>query len=150
MVGRLVEQQHVGHGDQRLRQRDTLFHPARELADVARAVQVQLSDRAVDALLPVPGVERLDPGLQRVEVDAVGMLLVSLTHRPRLGNALADGLEHRVSGLERGLLGHIANAQPLGQLQQAVVELFEPGDHLEHRGLAGAVAADQAQALAGV
>ena len=94
MVGRLVEQQHVGHGDQRLRQRDALLRAARELADRARAVEVQLRQRRLDALLPVPGVERLDPRLQRVEVDALGVRLVALAHDARLGDALADRVEH--------------------------------------------------------
>ena len=131
-------------------QRDALFHAAGQLPDVAAAVQVQLGQRGVHPLLPGPGVQRLDAGLQRIQVHALGMVLVGLAHGSGLGHALGHGLEHGVAGLKRRLLRHIANAQALRQLQQAVVELFLAGDDLEHRGLAGAIAANQAQALTGV
>jgi hypothetical protein len=44
VVGGLVEQQHVGRGHQRLRQRHALLHAARQLADRG-AVQVQRCQR---------------------------------------------------------------------------------------------------------
>src|SRR5205823_3767408 len=44
---------------------------------------------------------------------------------------------------------HVSDAQSLRLLKEAVVELLEPGDDLEERRLAGAVAADQADPLAG-
>ena len=148
MVGRLVEQQHVGHGDERLRQRDALLGAAGQLADRARAVEVQLRQRGLDALLPVPGVERLDARLQGIEIVARRMRLVALAQLARFGDALADRVEHRGAGREQRLLRHVADAQALRLLQQAVVELLEPGDDLEQRRLAGAVAADQADPLA--
>ena len=116
----------------------------------ARAVEVELRQGRLDALLPVPGVERLDAGLQRVEVDAFGMLLVALAHVARLGDAFADRVEHARRRVEHRLLRHVADAQALGQLQQAVVELLEAGDDLQQRRLAGAVAADEAEPLAGL
>ena len=64
VVGRLVEEQHVGNGDEGARQRDALLRAARQLGDRARAVEVEVRQRRLDALLPVPGVERLDPRLQ--------------------------------------------------------------------------------------
>ena len=150
MVGGLVEQQHVGHGHQGLGQGHALLHAARQLADLAAAVQVQLGQGGFHALLPVPGVQGLDAGLQGVQVDAVGMVFIGLAHRTGLGHALADGLEHGVAGLEHRLLWHVADAQALGHLQQAVVELLQPGHHLQQAGLAGAVAADQSQAFTGL
>ena len=48
----------------------------------------------VDALLPVPAVERLDARLQRVEVVARRVRLVALAQRARFGHALADRVEH--------------------------------------------------------
>ena len=148
VVGRLVEEQHVGHGDERARQRDALLGPARELGDRSRAVEVEMRQRRLDPLLPVPGIERLDPRLQGVEVGAFGMRLVGIADDARFGDALADGVEDRAGVVELGLLRHVADAQALGLLQQAVVELLEPGDHLQQRRLAGAVAADQADPLA--
>ena len=150
VVGRLVEQQHVGDGDERARERDALLGAARELGDRARAVEMEVRQRRLDALLPVPGVERLDPRLQRIEVGAFGVRLVGVAHDARLGDAFADGVEHGAGVVEQRLLRHVADAQALRLLQQAVVELLEPGDDLEQRRLAGAVAADQADALAGL
>jgi hypothetical protein len=148
VVGRLVEQQHVGNGDEGARQRDALLRSARELGDRARAVEMQMRQRRLDALLPVPRVERLDSRLQRVEVGSFGVRLVGVADDARLGDALADRVEHRAGVVEQRLLGHVANAQPLRLLQETVVELLETRDDLEQRRLAGAVAADQADALA--
>ena len=133
MVGRLVQQQHVGHRDQRLRQRDALLHAAGEFADAARAVEVQLVERGVHALLPGPGVQRLDARLQRVQVDAGGVLLVLLPHRLRFRDALADDVEDHHCRIEDRLLRHVADAQPLRELQQAVVGAFQAGDDLQQR-----------------
>jgi hypothetical protein len=74
---------------------------------------------------------------------------VGLAHVARLGHALAHRVEHAVAGFEHRLLRHVADAQALGHLQQAVVELLQPGHHLQQAGLAGAVAADQPQAFTG-
>ena len=149
VVGRFVEQQHIGHRDQRLRQRNALLHATGELPDLARAIEVQLRQRGLDTLLPVPRIERFDAGLQRIEVHAFGMLLIRLTNRARFRHALADGFEHAVPGLEDRLLRHIADAHALRHLQQTIVELLQARDDLEHRGFACAVAADQAEALTG-
>ena len=73
----------------------------------------------------------------------------SLDAGERLGHAFTDGFEHAVTGLEHRFLRHVADAHALRHLQQAVVELFEAGDDLQHRRLAGAVAADQPEAFAG-
>ena len=157
VVGRLVEQQHVGRGDERARQRDALFQAAGELAHRARAVQVQAVQRLVDTLLPGPAVQRLDAGLDGVEVvtlravrgaHLVPMRLVALAQRLDLGHAFADDVEHGGRGVELGLLRHVDHAQALLRLQQAVVELLDAGQHLQQRGLAAAVAADQRQPLA--
>src|SRR6185295_8839932 len=69
---------------------------------------------------------------------------------PRLGDALADGVEHGAGEIELRLLRDVADAHALHRLQHAVVEVLDSGDDLQQRRLAGAVAADQADALAGV
>ena len=153
VVGGLVEQQHVGHGDQRLRQRHALLHAARQARRPSRAPsRCRRCSVVVDALLPGPAVQRLDARLQRVEVVAVGVRLVALrAARLRLGHAFADGVEHAVR--RRRTAAPAARStmrRPCVHLQQAVVELLQPGQDLQQRGLAGAVAADQADALAGL
>ena len=76
------------------------------------------------------------------------MRLVALAHQARLDNTLAHRIEDREPGIENRFLRHVADAQALRLLQQSVVELFEARNHLQQRRLAGAVAADQANALA--
>ena len=102
----------------------------------------------VDALLPGPAVERLDAALQRVEIVPWSVGLVALAQFAHLGEALAGGVEDGDARLEGRLLRHVGDAQALLELEDAVVGLFQPGQDLEQRGLAGAVAADQADALA--
>jgi hypothetical protein len=109
---------------------------------------VEVRQRRLDALLPVPGVERFDSRLQGIEVDALRMGLVGVADDARLGDALADRVEHDAGIVEQRLLRHVADPQALRLLQEAVVELLQAGDDLEQRRLAGAVAADQADALA--
>jgi len=104
----------------------------------------------IHALFPVPRVQRLDARLQRVEVDAFGMLLVLPAHTARLRHTLADDVEHVATSVEHRLLRHVADAQPLSQLEQPVVGLFQSGNDLEQRGLARAVATDQSEPLAGL
>ena len=71
----------------------------------ALAVEVQLRQRRLDPLLPVPGVERLDPGLQGVEVVAGGVRLVALAHHARLGDALPTASNTDISGSNAGSCG---------------------------------------------
>jgi len=78
------------------------------------------------------------------------VLLVALSQLARFGDTEAHGVEHGGRDVEIGLLGDIADAQALSELQQAVVELLEPGDDLQQRRLARAIAADEAQSLAGL
>jgi hypothetical protein len=88
VVGGLVEQQHVGRGHQRARQRHALLHAARQRRHRRRA-QVQplqrLSTRCSQVQPPsasrrVCSASRSSPG---------GVRLVARAQRPRLGHALA-------------------------------------------------------------
>ena len=151
VVGGLVEQQHVGHGHQRLRQRDALLHAAGQAADVARC----RPGAAAPAWCPRAAPSSRRPAPRCASAARRGR---RRGHAPRsaartrlgLGHAFADDVEHAVRRLEQRLLRHVADAQALRHLQQPVVELLQPGQHLQQRGLAGAVAADQAEALAGL
>ena len=143
VVGGLVQQQHVGVGGQRLGQGHALLGAARQRVHHRRGVQVQALQRLVHPAFPVPAVQRLDAGLDRVQVVAGLMRLVAGAQGLGFGHALAHHLEHRGTGREVGLLRHIEAAHVLLRLQQAVVQLFQAGQHLEQRRLAGTVAADQ-------
>ena len=146
VVGRLVEQQHVGCGDQRLRQRDALLRAARQLVDAGIGVQVQPLQGLRHALLPGPAVERLEPCLQRVEVVTRAVRLVTHAQRARLGDAFGDGVEHGGAGLERGLLRDVDRRTPVCGCSRPSSG-FEAAEDLQQRRLAGAVAADQRDPL---
>ncbi|MNL02133.1 hypothetical protein D3C87_1226320 [compost metagenome] len=103
--------------------------------------------RLFDALLPVPGVVGFDLGLQGVQVEPVRAGEVQVADGDDFAQALAGGGEHVRIHVQRGFLRHVGHAQVLLQLQRAVVWLFQPAQYLEHRRLAGAVAADQADAF---
>src|SRR6185437_16333416 len=72
----------------------------------------------------------------------------------------ADILLHGQPAEDRGFLGQITDAEPRTlvhrqlrdvvavKLDRATIGLDQPGDHVEHRGLAGAVRAQQADGLA--
>ena len=148
VVGRLVEQQHIGRGRQRLRQRHALLQPAGKLVDHPVGRQLQALERLGDTLLPGPAAQRLDAALQRIQILAGRMRLVALAQRLGLGHADAHRLEHRRARRELRLLRDVMAPQALLELQQPVVRALQPGEDLQQRGLAGAIAADQAEALA--
>ncbi len=100
MVGRLVEQQQLGRGDQRTRQRDALPGAAGQRIDARRGIELQPLQRLGHALLPGPAADGLEPRLQRVQILALGMGLVARPQRARLGHALGDGVEDAGAGVE--------------------------------------------------
>ena len=108
-------------------------------------VQVQPVQGLVHALLPVPAVQRFDLALHGVQVAVALAILVDQFPHP--GQACADSLEHSGVRIELRLLRHIGNAGVALHLQGAVVGLFQPAQNFEQRGLASAIAADQADAL---
>ena len=108
-------------------------------------VQVQPVQGFVQPLLPGPAVLGFDAALQRVQVAFVARVLVDQFQHA--GQAFANGVEHRRLGREHRLLRDVGDLQALLQLQDAVVHAFEAGEDLQQRGLARAVAADQADAL---
>ena len=131
VVGRLVEQQHVGPGDQRLGQRHALFGAARERADDGVLVQVQAVQGFFDALLPVPAVQRLDFRLQGVQIGVLVGRQVLLHHMPGPCQSCAGSYENRSVRVQAGLLRDIGNAQVLLQLQGAVVGFVDARQDFE-------------------
>ena len=148
VVGGLVQQQHVGPAHQRLGQRDPLFRAAGQCGDHGILVQVQPMQGLLDPLLPVPAVLVFDRALQFVQVSVAGG--VQVDPGDDVGDSRAGGLEHGRIGFEHRLLRHVRDAHPGLQLQNAVVGFFHAGQDLQHRRLAGAVAPDQPDALAGL
>ena len=157
VVGRLVEQQHVGRGHQRHGQRHALLHTARQGAHQHVAGQVEPVERGVDLVLHAPAVGGVELDLQIVHAvhqrvvvalaELAGELLVLGQHGGLLAHAGGDRVEHRHGRVEGRLLLDVGDFQALLLDQQAVIELELARNDLQQRGLAGAVAADQADAL---
>ncbi|CAJ7141519.1 Uncharacterised protein [Burkholderia pseudomallei] len=127
VVRRLVEQQHVAAGDQRLREVQAAAFAAGQVADdllLVAALEVEAADvRARRRLVPAD--------------------------RQHVG-AARDFLEHRLRAVER--IAALVDVRELHRRPQhdfARVRLFLAGQHLEQRRLAGAVRADDADDRAG-
>ena len=82
MVGRLVEQQHVGLGHQRLGQCHALLGAARQGADNCIRVQVQALQGFIHPLLPVPAVQRFDLALHGVQVAMAQTVFLNQADNP--------------------------------------------------------------------
>ena len=87
--------------------------------------------------------------LQGVQVGMLVGRQVLLDHVPGPARPALAAMKTVACGSRLGSCGDVGDAQVLLQLQGAVVGFFQSGQDFEQRGLAGAVAADQADALAG-
>jgi len=147
VVGRLIEQQHVGLGDQRLGQGHTFFGTAGQGAHHRVGVQVQALQGFIHSLLPVPAVQRFDLALHRIQIAMAQAILFNQAYDPL--QACANSYENCSISIQLRLLRHIGNTGSALHLQGAVVGFFHAAQNFEHGGFAGAVAADQAHALLG-
>ena len=134
--GRLVEQHQLGIAHERLGQLGALAHPGGEAADRPEARLVE-TDQVEDVRSPLAGGTRRQPA------------------------ELAEGgheVRRRLIGRQAVVLGHVAEPRPHGDgiggdidaahLDPPLRRVGEPEQQPEHRGLAGAVGADQADAPA--
>ncbi len=147
VVGRLVQQQHVGLRHQCLRQGHTFFGAARQRVDNGLGVQMQALQRLAHALLPVPAIQRLNLALHRVQVAMTQAIFFDQANHPR--QADARRLEYGRLSVELWFLGDVGNPGATLHLQGAVIGLLHAAQNFEHGGFASAVAADQAHALRG-
>jgi hypothetical protein len=158
MIGRLVQQQQLRIRDQRSRKRGTPSPAAGQVAHALLGRQAELADDGADADRDVPAAAGVDRALQRFDFSQRGAV-VGIGRREPLelrdscelvghtaGNIVADELR----GFVRELLLEQADAQASGLVDGAVVGLLGAGYQPQRRRLAGAVAADHANALAGL
>jgi hypothetical protein len=157
VVGGFVEQQQVGLADQRLGEAHPAAPATGQFADWLFGGQGHLGDHQVDALVDAPAVEFVDAVLQLVEAGKallvellVRELLVLVDQRADIGEAVGDHFTH--GGFEGfgQFLRERADHQAVAVLERAAVRLRGAGDQAEQGGLAGAIAADQADAFTGV
>ena len=156
VVGGLVQQQHVGLGQQQLAQRHAALLAARELADhgvpwrqaqrvggdleLVLAVGAGGGDHGFEpALLLAQGVEvGIGFGVGGVDFFQPGLGRVDLAH------GQLDFLTHGVLGVELRLLRQVADVQA-GHRRGLALDLLVDASHdLEQRGLARAVQAQHA------
>ncbi len=160
MVGRLVEQQQIRLADQRARQHHAPAQPAGEGRVDRLAVQPEARDHPLGALLDLPavvGLEALLHGRQPRQIALRGRAAIggqTLAEMVILGHPLAqraetagDHLQDPMRVAERRLLRQPRHAQPVGTPERAGIGLDLAIDELEQGALAGAVAADEADAL---
>jgi hypothetical protein len=159
VVGRFVEQQDVGVGEQRLRQqhaqleaRRDLAHGAVVLLDGDADAQQQLAGARLGVVaahfaefgFEFGGVQVIFLGRLRVHVDGV----LFLHHPPHLGVALQHHVEHALV-----LVAELVLAQPrhaLAGVERDIARsrLQFAGEDFHEGGFAAAVGADQAVAVA--
>ncbi|MCY1367257.1 hypothetical protein D9M69_541850 [compost metagenome] len=149
MVGGLVQQQHVGSAYQGLRERHTLLVAPGQGAHGHVGLQMQAVKRFLHALLPVPGVQRLDAVLQSVQIETVFTAQIEVACGPGVGQTHAGRFKHRAVQVQHRLLRHISHAQTGLGLQRAVVRFLQCRQYLEQRRLARAVAPNQADPFLG-
>ena len=157
VVGRLVEQQHVGAREQQLAQRHAALFTAREVLDLGvprRQAQRVGGDFQLqfNVVTRTGGDDGFQAGLffgQLVEVR-IGFgirgvdrfeLLLCVHH---LTQAALDFLAHRLGGVELRLLRQVADVQVGHRRGFAFDVLVEAGHDLEHGRLARAVQAQHA------
>ena len=111
VVGRLVEQQQVGRGQQQPAERDAAALAAGELGHVGvGGREAQRVHRGVELGVEVPGVDRVDLLLDARELVGVlvgvvgGELVEAVEQRARLGDAVLDVAAHVLGLVELGLL----------------------------------------------
>ena len=79
----------------------------------------------------------------------LGGLLELVLQVDQRGEPRLDDLDQRLAGLEVGLLPQQADPDSRPDEELTVIGLFQAGQDLDQRGLAGAVGPDQADPLAG-
>ncbi len=162
MVGRLVQQQHVGLRQQQTAQRDAALLAARQHADlrvprrqaqrVGGHFQLQVQVAAVGSR-----DDRFQPRLligQRIEIGIFGA--IGDIHRFQLGLRLEhfaqagfDHLAHGLLGVEHRFLRQVADVQARHRHRFALDVGVDAGHDFEQRRFAGAVQAQHADLGAG-
>ena len=164
MIGRLIEQQHVGLREQQSAQGDPALFPARQLADHGfPRRQAQRVGGNFEFALEFPTADRIDLVLHlRLLFHELGHLIVG----HRFSEAVADGIEaidqtlyvadpladhlaHRLGLVEQRLLGQIAHLDARLRAGLTLDFLVRAGHDLEQGRFARSVQAEHADFRAG-
>ena len=166
VIGRLVEQQQIGTLQQEFREREAHLPAAGEFFGTARpilfaeaqavehgaglrlnCIAVAIAKLAIDMMRAIrcPRPFRI----VRIEIRHFVMQLFELLfHRAKIVEHRHRLLKHCAAGKREAILRKIAEGHPLGEGNRPVVERFLAAQDFQQRGFTGAVAADEARALA--
>ncbi len=162
VVRRLVEQQQVGLGHERLAEQRSPPPAARELAERPIRRQRQPRHDGLDALLEPPAVALLELVLQVAQArqggrarGAIGPrpghlnrgMVVLRDERPKRSEPGRHLVEDRAVGRPRHVLIEPRHPQSRGPPDRSAVGRDIAGNHLEQARFSGPVAANQADAL---
>ena len=159
MVGRLVEQQQLGFGNQCASERDPLLEPTRERTDARIGVEPQPRDGCLDPRFRVPAVVVLEFDLQFVHAleqrrvvasgftETMRELVIFMQQCGLRTQSAGDRVEYRRLRLQQRFLRHQREFEPRLAPNLAVVGGNFAGDDFEQARFSGAVAADQTNAL---
>ncbi len=155
VVGRLVEQQQIRLGHQRLGQQHAAAPATGELGQGLVGGQLQAAQGAFHHLLQAPAVAGFELVLNVHELFQICIAVDVLAQVMKLGEQLADAIqacrdhiEHRTLVGNRQLLWQLADLQARGAPDLAIVALLLALDQAQHARFAGAVTADDAHPLA--
>ena len=155
VIGRLVQQQKVRLADERARQCHPPPPATGQFVHALVCRQVQFADRAFNPLFNVPAAECIDLPVQ--DLERLQACVVELTGRTPLVvveqvlHVAKAGAHHvadrHVPGRRQGLC-ELADDEVVPAHNFAAIRIDLAADQLHRRGLAGAIAADQADTLA--
>ena len=164
MVGRLVEQQQIGRGEQQPAERDAAALASGERGDVGVARRTaQRVHRHLDLRVDLPGADLVDAVLhaallgedlvhlvgRQVFGEARVQVVVAREQRPHLGDALLDVAFHVLGRVEARLLRQEADLDALGRERLADEVRVLARHDAQQRRLARAVQAEHADLGAG-
>ena len=156
VVRRLVEQEQIGLGDERLAEERASPPAAGQLAERTIGRQRQPRHDGLDTLLEPPSIALLELVLEVAQPLELGMAVGDLSRhvvilrdeRAELAQAGGDFVEDRAIRRAGDVLIETRDAQPGRPPDRSAVGRDLAGDHLEQARLARPVAADEADALA--
>ena len=154
MVGGLVEEQQLGVADDGPGQPHPALPAAGQLFQPPVRRQVQLAQDRIHALVHVPAAVGVDLPMQRLQLQQApavqglpGALLIEVDEVLQVRQPGGDVFPHRLPELFGQRLLQLAHADAALVADLAVVGLEPTRDKAQQRGLARAVAADQADPL---
>ncbi len=155
MVRRLVEEEQIGFGDERLAEQRAAAPTARQLTERTVGWQRQARHDGLDTLLEPPPVAFLELVLELAKPSKPLIrfrhlhrrLVVLRNERAELPQPRGHFFEHRSIRGARDILIEARHPEPRGSPDRSAVRRYVARDHLEEARLARSVATDETDSL---